>query len=127
MTIQEMAKTMKLASPFMAATDVSVRNRALQAVADKILEKKDAIIEANEKDLAKAKEDGIPDSVQKRLRFGDKKINDVVAGIKDLIGLEDRLNEISRLVEGYSGIAIAPNQPVIGETRCNGSDFNTLY
>ena len=28
---------------------------------------------------------------------------------------EDRLNDISRLVEGYSGIAIAPNQPVIGE------------
>lgn len=89
-----MAKTMKLASPFMAATDVSVRNRALQAVADKILEKKDAIIEANEKDLAKAKEDGIPDSVQKRLRFGDKKINDVVAGIKDLIGLEDPVGKI---------------------------------
>lgn len=85
---------MKLASPFMAATDVSVRNRALQAVADKILEKKDAIIEANEKDLAKAKEDGIPDSVQKRLRFGDKKINDVVAGIKDLIGLEDPVGKI---------------------------------
>ena len=89
-----MAKTMKLASPFMAATDVSVRNRALQAVADKILEKKDAIIEANEKDLAKAKEDGIPDSVQKRLRFGDKKINDVVAGIKDLIGLEDPVGKV---------------------------------
>lgn len=94
MTIQEMAKTMKLASPFMSATDVSVRNRALQAVADKILEKKDAIIEANEKDLAKAKEDGIPDSVQKRLRFGDKKINDVVAGIKDLIGLEDPVGKV---------------------------------
>lgn len=94
MTIQEMAKTMKLASPFMAATDVSVRNKALQAVADKILEKKDAIIEANEKDLAKAKEDGIPDSVQKRLRFGDKKINDVVAGIKDLIGLEDPVGKV---------------------------------
>lgn len=28
---------------------------------------------------------------------------------------EDRLNEISRLVEGYSGIAIAPNQPIVGE------------
>ena len=28
---------------------------------------------------------------------------------------EDKLNAISRLVEGYSGIAVAPNQPVIGE------------
>lgn len=28
---------------------------------------------------------------------------------------EDRLNDISRLVEGYSGIAVAQNQPIVGE------------
>ena len=28
---------------------------------------------------------------------------------------EERLNDISRLVESYSGIAIAPNQPIIGD------------
>ncbi|MBR2101123.1 MAG: 2-isopropylmalate synthase [Prevotella sp.] len=28
---------------------------------------------------------------------------------------EDKLNDVSRLVESYSGISIAPNQPVIGE------------
>ena len=29
--------------------------------------------------------------------------------------LKDQLNGISRLVEGYSGIAVAPNQPIVGE------------
>ena len=28
---------------------------------------------------------------------------------------EERLNEVSRLVEGYRGIAVAPNQPIVGE------------
>ena len=28
---------------------------------------------------------------------------------------EDRLNDVSRLVEGYSGISVAPNQPIVGE------------
>jgi D-citramalate synthase len=28
---------------------------------------------------------------------------------------ENRLNEISRLVAGYSGIAVAPNQPIVGD------------
>lgn len=28
---------------------------------------------------------------------------------------ENKLNGISRLVEGYSGIAVAPNQPIVGE------------
>lgn len=28
---------------------------------------------------------------------------------------EDKLNDVSRLVENYSGIAVAPNQPIIGD------------
>lgn len=28
---------------------------------------------------------------------------------------EERLNDVSLLVEGYSGIAVAPNQPIVGE------------
>lgn len=48
---------------------------------------------------------------------------------------EDRLNDISRLVEGYSGIAIAPNQPIVGENvftqvagvHADGDNKNNLY
>lgn len=48
---------------------------------------------------------------------------------------EDRLGEISRLVEGYSGIAVAPNQPIVGENvftqvagvHADGDNKNNLY
>ncbi len=48
---------------------------------------------------------------------------------------EDRLNDISRLVEGYSGIAVAPNQPIIGDNvftqvagvHADGDSKNNLY
>lgn len=48
---------------------------------------------------------------------------------------EDRLNDLSRLVEGYSGIAIAPNQPVVGENvftqvagvHADGDNKRNLY
>jgi D-citramalate synthase len=48
---------------------------------------------------------------------------------------ENRLNDISRLVEGYSGIAIAPNQPIVGENvftqvagvHADGDNKNNLY
>ena len=48
---------------------------------------------------------------------------------------EDKLNDISRLVEGYSGIAIAPNQPIVGENvftqvagvHADGDKKNNLY
>lgn len=48
---------------------------------------------------------------------------------------ENQLNAISRLVEGYSGIAIAPNQPIVGENvftqvagvHADGDNKNNLY
>lgn len=48
---------------------------------------------------------------------------------------ENRLNEISHLVEGYSGIPVAPNTPVVGEyvftqvagVHADGDHKNNLY
>ena len=48
---------------------------------------------------------------------------------------EDKLNAISRMVESYSGIAVAPNQPIIGDNvftqvagvHADGDTKNRLY
>ena len=48
---------------------------------------------------------------------------------------ESKLQEVSRLVEGYSGIAIAPNQPIVGENvftqvagvHADGDNKDNLY
>ena len=53
-------------------------------------------------------------------RAGDAPLASVQAILKDQFQAhtaidESRLNEVSRLVESYSGIAIPPNQPITGE------------
>lgn len=53
-------------------------------------------------------------------RCGNAPLSSVQVILKDQFNAktsinENRLNDISRLVEGYSGIAIAPNQPIVGE------------
>ena len=53
-------------------------------------------------------------------RCGNAPLASVEVMLKDQMHIEtnieeDRLNEISRLVASYSGIAVAPNQPVVGE------------
>lgn len=48
---------------------------------------------------------------------------------------EEKLNDISRMVESYSGIAIAPNQPIVGENvftqvagvHADGDNKDNLY
>ena len=52
-------------------------------------------------------------------RCGNAPLSSVQVILKDQFNArtnirEDKLNDISRLVESYSGIAIAPNQPIIG-------------
>jgi len=61
-------------------------------------------------------------------RAGNAPLSSVLAVVKDQLGEETRLkeekiNQVSRLVESCSGIHIAPNRPVIGEsvfTQCAG-------
>ncbi len=53
-------------------------------------------------------------------RCGNAPLSSVQVILKDQFNAktcinENKLNEISRLVEGYSGISVAPNQPIVGE------------
>lgn len=73
-------------------------------------------------------------------RCGNSPLASVQAILKDQLGIdtcirEERLGEISRLVEGYSGIAVAPNQPIVGDNvftqvagvHADGDNKDNLY
>ena len=89
MEIAEIAREMKLASPEVAATSADVRNAALAAIAESLATHAAEIFEANAADLAAAEKDGVAPAIVKRLRFDQHKLDDVIAGIHDLIGLPD--------------------------------------
>ncbi len=73
-------------------------------------------------------------------RCGNAPLASVQAILKDQFHAktnikESRLNDISKLVVGYSGIAIAPNQPIVGEyvftqvagVHADGDNKDNLY
>ncbi len=73
-------------------------------------------------------------------RAGNAPISSVIAVLKDQLDVatsihEDKINKVSKLVETYSGIHIAPNKPIVGEfvfTQCagvhaDGDSKNNLY
>ncbi len=73
-------------------------------------------------------------------RCGNAPLASVQAILKDQFHAvtsidESQLNDISHLVEGYSGIAIAPNQPIVGDNvftqvagvHADGDTKNKLY
>lgn len=75
----------------MASLPGEVRNAALAAVADGLEKNKEAIFAANERDLANASESGLSAPIVSRLKFDAQKLAGCIAGINDLIDLEDPL------------------------------------
>ncbi len=92
-TMKEKTRQMKLDSPKLAALSLEQRNQVLTAVADALLQQKDAILAANEKDMQNAETDQLATPVKKRLRFDEAKLQGVVDGIRMLIELPDPLGK----------------------------------
>ena len=114
MDIREKAARMKAVSPFMSAASEDMRNQALQAIADAIEREKPRIIEENLRDLEAAEEKGIPAPVLNRLKFGEEKIGEVLAGIAELTGLADPLNKITLDRELDAGLRLCRQTCAIG-------------
>lgn len=94
MTISEVAKNMKLASPYVASSSLEVRNNALRAVMEALVANKEEIFAANKIDLEKAAENGISQAVIKRLKFDEGKLQSCIDGINMLIALPDPLKKV---------------------------------
>ncbi len=84
----------KQASFKMALLNSDTKNKALEAVASALLADSKKIFEANEADLTRSEREGLEGPLMKRLRFDEHKLNDVVDGIRSLIGLEDPVGKI---------------------------------
>lgn len=117
MNIKEEARKMKLDAPKLAASTLEQRNHVLEMIAENLETHKLEIFEANQKDMAAAKENGIAASVCKRLKFDEGKLRDVLGGIRQLITLPDPLGKVQmkrQLDEGLTLYRIGCPIGVIG-------------
>ena len=105
-SMREIAAKMKVAAPALAVSSNEQRNSALKAVKEALLLNKEAIFEANHKDMDTAKENNIAPAVMKRLKFDEGKLADVCGGIDQLVALEDPLGKQSLARELDEGLTL---------------------
>ena len=105
-SMREIAAKMKMAAPALAVSSNEQRNNALRAVKEALLLNKEAIFEANHKDMDAAKENNIAPAVMKRLKFDEGKLADVCGGIDQLVALEDPLGKQSLARELDEGLTL---------------------
>lgn len=106
MNIHDETLKMKLASPLLSASSLETRNKALALIRESLNAHKEEIFEANRKDLALAKETGVPAPVKKRLKFDEAKLSDVTEELTGLMALPDPLRNITLARELDQGLTL---------------------
>lgn len=104
----------RAASRLMALADTAVKNRALLAIADAILNSSAELIAANAKDVAAAKSNGLDAASVDRLTLTDKTVRGMAEGLQQIAQLPDLIGEISELKYRPSGIQVGKMRVPLG-------------
>lgn len=77
-----------------ATASTAEKNAALAAISAALREGVDIILDANNADLIAARENGMSEAMQDRLRLTADRINGIADGVDDVIKLEDPVGEV---------------------------------
>jgi glutamate-5-semialdehyde dehydrogenase len=94
MTIKEQVILASEAALRIASASTKTKNNALERVAHNLDENRDKILSVNEKDVKKAKKANLTPVLIKRLELDNKKIDEIIEGVRSVIGLEDPVGKV---------------------------------
>ncbi|MGH9084544.1 MAG: glutamate-5-semialdehyde dehydrogenase [Acidimicrobiales bacterium] len=93
--IRDLGQRAKAASRVLAGASTEVKDDALLAAADLILDHHSEILAANKADVAAANEAGTSPTVVDRLRLTDARLQSMAAGLRSVASLPDPVGEVA--------------------------------
>ena len=106
----EIARRAKAAARKMARLSSETKNRALQAIASRIADNQDQILEANRRDLESARAQvqagRMPESLYHRLELNPTKLAGIIAGVNEVQSLEDPVGRTTLATEMDEGLEL---------------------
>ena len=87
--IIKIGKQAKDASLLLSKISSEQKNNAIEAMADNIINNKQAILDANQKDIDNAIKSGLSESFIDRLKLDDDRINGIAIALRDIASFED--------------------------------------
>ena len=93
MDIKNITTSLRTASQKLALQNACQKNAALSAVADALDKNRDKIIAANKDDLDDGKAKGLSNSILDRLMLDQKRIDGIIASLREVIGQTDPVGE----------------------------------
>lgn len=112
--IEELGEKAKIASKKLLTLDTKTKNRALLAIADELINRKDEIKAANKIDLENGKASGLSFALLDRLELTDSRIEGMAQSLREIAAFVDPIGEILTGWNHKNGMSIAKKRVPLG-------------
>jgi glutamate-5-semialdehyde dehydrogenase len=112
--IEEIGRKAKRAATTLNLLGATKKNEALLEISKALLNEKEDILRANEKDVILAKENGMMESLIDRLVLNEDRIVAMADGAKDIVNLPDPVGEVLSMINRPNGLVIGQKRVPIG-------------
>ncbi|MBM3924419.1 MAG: glutamate-5-semialdehyde dehydrogenase [SAR202 cluster bacterium] len=113
-TLHSQGQAARAASRKLARLPSSVKNRALEGVADALVKYSNKIQEANKKDYAAGREKGLSEAMLDRLLLTKERINGMAQDVRAIALLEDPVGEVFDMQNRPNGLMIGKKRVPLG-------------
>lgn len=93
-SVAETCAAAKRASRTLATMSSGSKDRALEAIADALVERIEEVLEANARDLEAGRDSGLSDALLDRLALDEPRIAEMAAGVRKIASLPDPVGEV---------------------------------
>jgi len=114
------AKEAKEASRFIGNASTDLKNRIILKMAEYLKQKKDMLIKANVVDIKNAEKKGLTKALIDRLTLTEKRIDEMVKGLEEIVSLPDPVGEITKMW-------LRPNGMLVGRMRVPIGVIGVIY
>ncbi len=112
--VETKAQSVKKASGILYNATTAKKNALLKAISSQLQHETGAICKINKKDLVAAEKAGISKVLLDRLTLNEKRIDQMTAGVKDVIALPDPVGEVLDRTKRPNGLVIAKVRVPLG-------------
>jgi glutamate-5-semialdehyde dehydrogenase len=118
--LEDLARRVQAASRLVARAPAPVRDDTLRIAADLLEEEWAALLEANQRDLARAESGGMAAAAQDRLRLTEARVRSMAAGLRNVAALTDPVGEV---IDGW----VRPNGLRVTRVRVPLGVIGVIY
>ena len=106
MTFEDQARAAKRAAVTLATLNRAAKDAALNAMADALADAERSVLDANLRDVDRAREAGTSDALIDRLRLNPQRVDGMVGGLRDLARLPDPVGDVVRGWTNANGVQV---------------------